>query len=166
MSDPNYPNSVATLTAQQCAMKIRDNLIRLLGPDGANTLGQYLTPIQTTIPSVWIRQTTFTDSNVVLNKMVINSGIEAIIEPEPITDYVPFKASGTVAIKRFSVTLDQWNPTATLSDSLDLIYRSPALRPMEKPMIRARLLLQNQSGEAPARAWFYIPIARYLASFI
>jgi hypothetical protein len=104
--------------------------------------------------------------NTPIYKILDNSGVECVIEAAPETDFRISKFSATNLIRNFTVILEQHNANATLSNSLELIYSYPDIRPFENPIVKPRMLLSNQEGESFEKSVLIIPESQRLQSLL
>lgn len=149
----------------------------LLGENGINALGKYelipnnkfaqgaiVSTAVVEVPAIYIRYPLVED-DATKRRMKSRSGIECTIDPNP-TIQTFNKKRGIDKFEYYTVTLDQWNPLAALSEAIEIIYQTPNIRPFTSPIVRGVVELgdgQNAKGTAPARAVLRIPKVEYLS---
>lgn len=155
---------------------LRSMLEILLGEQGINALGKYeliannkfatgsiVSTAAVEVPAIQIRYPLVEDG-ATKRRFKPRSGIECVIDPNPVIQTFN-KKRGIDKFEYYTVTLDQWNPLATLSEAISIIYATPVIRPFRSPIVRGAIELgdgQKAKGTAPARAVLQIPTVDFV----
>jgi hypothetical protein len=140
------------MEGKQAAITLKNIILRLLGETGINSLGKYTivknnVATAETVPAIRIRMPSMETANIL--KILPNSGIEAIIDPEP-TQRFNTAMMNTRVTRHWLITLDQHNPAQTLMDSVEIIYQHNSIACFQLPIIRPAQ--KTEKGIIPARA--------------
>lgn len=151
-------------------MAVKDTIVqlinileKLLGTEGIDTLGKYEiifngVPTGQLIPSISTRYPRNEKS--AFYRILSNSGIECILEPEPRTS-IKGHTFGNIQSKRFwTVTLTQYNFNSTLTDSVEAICRTPNIAIFQAPVIVP--VIESPDGITPAKALIFITEGAFL----
>ncbi len=153
------------MSAKDTIVQLLNILEKLLGTEGIDTLGSYeiiFNGVATgqLIPSISTRYPQNEDS--VFYRILSNSGIECIVEPEPRTNIKGYAFGNIHSLRVWTVTLTQYNFNSTLTDSVEVLCRAPNVAIFQQPVIIP--VVESSSGITPAKALIFITEGAFLKS--
>ena len=112
------------------------------------------------VPSIQIRYPLKTAGEEILRSIVEDSGLECIIEPQPDIVANPMIAMARKSEKYYQISLDQHDPTETLTEAIEALCCDPRLFISETVDVRGAL--KTEEGILPPRAILYHKQASFL----